>query len=83
MFHFPQAGHCCFTADGPLKCAACQAQDGGILVKLADLGIAALAGPGGFYRKPASPGHTAPEALIYAGKEPLSEKVNNTPAYSN
>ena len=54
---------------------ACKAQDGGVLVKLADLGISAFVGPGGFHRKPSSPGHTAPEALKYAGKEPLSEKV--------
>lgn len=57
-------------------------QDGGVLVKLADLGISAFVGPGGFYRKPATVGHTAPEALKYAGKEPLSEKVYNN-SFSN
>ena len=75
VFRFPQAGHSCFAAGSSLKCLACQPQDDGVLVKLADLGISAFAGPGGFHRKPSSPGHTAPEALKYAGKEPLSEKV--------
>ena len=75
MFRFPQVDHSCLTTNGSVKCMACQSQDGGVLVKLADLGISAFVGPGGFHRKPSSPGHTAPEALKYAGKEPLSEKV--------
>jgi len=75
-FCFPQAGHNCFIADGSLRCMACQRKDGGVLVKLADLGISAFVGPGGFHRKPSSPGHAAPEAIKYAGKEPLGEKVN-------
>ena len=75
MFRFPQVGHSCLTTNESVKCMACQSQDGGVLVKLADLGISAFVGPGGFHRKPSSPGHTAPEALKYAGKEPLSEKV--------
>jgi len=44
-------------------------------VKLADLGISAFVGPRGFHRRPGTHGHTAPEVLIYAGKEPLGEKV--------
>jgi len=73
VFHFPQAGHDCFRKHHSISCKACQ--NNSVLVKLADLGISALAGPGGFHRKPATPGHTAPEALSNAGREPLGEKV--------
>ena len=73
VFNFPQAGHDCFSIEESFSCLACQ--NGSVLVKLADLGISALAGPGGFHRKPATPGHTAPEAISFAGKEPLGEKV--------
>ena len=74
VFSFPQAGHDCFTAkDTSLRCTACQ--NGGALVKLADLGVSAFVGPEGFYRKPSTPGHTAPEVMEYHGLEPLGEKV--------
>jgi len=53
----------------------CQHKASAVFVKLADLGVSALVGPTGFHRKPATPGHTAPEAIEYAGTEPLSEKV--------
>ncbi|XP_065916792.1 leucine-rich repeat serine/threonine-protein kinase 1-like isoform X1 [Dysidea avara] len=75
VFSFPQAGHDCFTAkDTSLRCTACQ--NGGALVKLADLGVSAFVGPEGFYRKPSTPGHTAPEVMEYHGLEPLGEKVD-------
>ena len=74
VFHFPNVGHDCFaekTCD--FMCTLCK--DDQVEVKLADLGISAFVGPRGFYRRPGTPAHTAPETLKYAGKEPLSEKV--------
>lgn len=56
---------------------ACKANHNNrVEVKLADLGVAAFVGPGGFRRRPATPGHTAPEAIKYGGKESLTEKVH-------
>ena len=45
------------------------------MTKIADLGISVRKSPRGFVRKIASPGHTAPEALLHRGLEPLSEKA--------
>ena len=74
MFDFPTVGHdCCDEKSKNFVCKFCK--EGHVKVKLADLGISAFVGPRGFHRKPASPGHTAPEAIEYAGKEPLGEKV--------
>ena len=75
MFSFPPAGHNCFTTTGSVTCMFCQHEASRVFVKLADLGVSALAGPAGFHRKAATPGHSAPEAIEYAGTEPLSEKV--------
>jgi len=47
----------------------------GVVTKVADLGISVRKSPRGFVRKIATPGHTAPEALLYRGLEQLSEKV--------
>jgi len=59
-FSFPQAGHDSFTtSDTSLRCRACQNE--GALVKLVDLGVSAFVSPEGFYRKPATAGHTAPK----------------------
>ena len=67
-FSFPRVGHICNDdKDGTCK----------VEVKLADLGISAFVGPGGFRRRPGTPGHTAPEAIKYAGKESLCEKVRS------
>ena len=74
MFDFPTVGHDCFDEKcHNFVCKFCE--DHKVKVKLADLGISAFVGPRGFHRKPATPGHTAPEAIRYAGKEPLGEKV--------
>ena len=74
VFHFPTVGHDCFDENNHnFACTYCK--DGQVKVKLADLGISAFVGPRGFHRKQGTPGHTAPEALKYAGKEPLGEKV--------
>ena len=71
VFRFPRVGHNCYAMDGnDFTCVSSKVE-----VKLADLGIAAFVGPGGFRRKSATPGHTAPEAIKYAGKESLCEKV--------
>ena len=48
------------------------------MTKIADLGISVRKSPRGFVRKIASPGHTAPEALLHRGLEPLSEKARLT-----
>ena len=74
MFDFPSIGHDCFDEKSQnFVCKFCE--DHQVKVKLADLGISAFVGPRGFHRKPATPGHTAPEAIKSAGKEPLGEKV--------
>ena len=71
VFRFPRVGHNCYATDGnDFTCTSSRVE-----VKLADLGIAAFVGPGGFHRRPGTPGHTAPEAIKYAGKESLCEKV--------
>ena len=44
-------------------------------MKLADLGVSAFVGPGGFHRSNTTPTYSAPEVLIYSGREPLTEKV--------
>jgi len=75
VFSFPQAGHDCYDDTNKMVCSACQVEDSKVTVKLADLGISAFVGPGGFHRKHGTPGHTAPEAIRYAGKESLGEKV--------
>jgi len=59
-----------------LHCESCYSEGGGVLVKLADLGISALVGPTGFQRKTTTPTYAAPEVLKYSGKEPLTEKVS-------
>ena len=61
-----------------VSCVYCKesSDNPGVLVKLADLGISAVIGPGGFSRKQATPGHTAPEALKHLGKEQMTEKVS-------
>ena len=58
-----------------MNCGSCYSEGGGVLVKLADLGISALVGPIGFQRKSATPTYVAPEVIKYSGKEPLTEKV--------
>ena len=74
VFDFPSVGHDCFDEKcHSFVCKFCE--DHQVKVKLADLGMSAFVGPRGFHRKPATPGHTAPEAIKYAGKEPLGEKV--------
>jgi len=75
VFKYPQAGHFCFSKQTSLTCESCYSEGGGVLVKLADLGISALVGPGGFQRKNATPTYAAPEVLKYLGKELLTEKV--------
>ena len=72
VFRFPRVGHNCFATDSnDFTCTSSKVE-----VKLADLGIAAFVGPAGFRRRPGTPGHTAPEAIRYAGKESLCEKVH-------
>ena len=74
MFRFPTVGHDCFDETSHnFACTYCK--DDQVEVKLADLGISAYIGPRGFHRKQGTPAHTAPEAIKYAGKEPLGEKV--------
>jgi len=47
----------------------------GLVIKLADLGITNVyKGPRGF-ASCATPGHTAPEAILHSGRKHLSEKV--------
>ena len=81
VFQFPPHGHHCYAQGKPLKSISCIHCKGignsnpGVLVKLADLGISAFVGPGGFHRKLATPGHTAPEAIRHMGKEQMTEKV--------
>ena len=82
MFRFPTVGHDCFEEKNHnFECTYCN--DDRVEVKLADLGISAFLGPRGFHRKAATPGHTAPEAIQYAGKEPLSQKVCTIPCVKN
>ncbi|XP_065916963.1 leucine-rich repeat serine/threonine-protein kinase 1-like isoform X2 [Dysidea avara] len=76
VFKYPQAGHFCFSKETSLNCESCYSEDGGVLVKLADLGISALVGPSGFQRSTTTPIYVAPEVLKYLGKEPLTEKVD-------
>jgi len=75
VFKYPQAGHNCFSKQTSLNCESCYSEGGGVLVKLADLGISALVGPSGFQRKATTPTYAAPEVIKYSGKEPLTEKV--------
>lgn len=82
VFRFPPHGHHCCEPGKPLESLSCgycreDVSNGkpGVLVKLADLGISAFIGPGGFHRKLATPGHTAPEAIRHMGKEQMTEKV--------
>ena len=77
VFNYPPVGHNCFNkSDNDFLCTFCKADHNNkVEVKLADLGVAAFVGPGGFRRRPATPGHTAPEAIKYGGKEALMEKV--------
>ena len=80
VFRFPAQNHHCYEQGKPLESLSCRCCKGdgsnkGVLVKLADLGISAFIGPGGFHRKLATPGHTAPEAIRHMGKEQMTEKV--------
>ena len=77
IFRYPIPGHDCFTkkTSVTLTCDSCHSEGGGVLVKLADLGISAFLGPSGFQRVTSTPGYTAPEVLKYLGKEFLTEKV--------
>jgi len=77
VFHFPPVGHNCFDkSDADFFCRFSKDDhDNRVEVKLADLGVAAFVGPGGFRRRPATPAHTAPEAIKFGGKEALVEKV--------
>lgn len=75
VFHFPAEKHQCYETGKPLESLSCICCKTGVLVKLADLGISAFIGPGGFHRKLATPGHTAPEAIRHMGKEQMTEKV--------
>jgi len=75
VFKYPQAGHFCFSKETSLTCESCYSEGGGVLVKLADLGIAALVGPSGFQRSSSTPAYAAPEVSKYLGKEPVVEKV--------
>ena len=59
-----------------MTCESCYSEGGGVLVKLADLGISALVGPSGFQRRSSTPTYAAPEVIKYSGKEPLTEKVS-------
>jgi len=78
VFQFPPHGHQCYVEGKPLNtCVHCKGSSDNprVLVKLADLGISAVIGPGGFQRKQATPGHTAPEAIRHTGNEQMTEKV--------
>ena len=77
VFNYPPVGHSCFNkSDKEFLCKFCKDDHSNkVEVKLADLGVAAFVGPGGFRRRPATPAHTAPEAIKYGGKEALMEKV--------
>ena len=75
VFKYPQAGHFCFSKETSLNCESCYSDGGGVLVKLADLGISALVGPSGFQRKSSTPTYAAPEVLEYIGAKPLTVKV--------
>jgi len=75
VFKYPQAGHFCYSKETSLNCESCYSEGGGVLVKLADLGISALIGPSGFQRKMATPIYAAPEVLKYLGTKPLTAKV--------
>ena len=73
IFQYPKPGHKCFPKLTSLTCDSYHS--GGVLVKLADLGISAFFGPNGFQRKVTTPGYAAPEVIKYLGKELLTEKV--------
>ena len=78
VFLFPEARHSCIIqCFNALGCVPCHNRDesNGVLVKLADLGKACFIGPEGFSKKPNTPGHNAPEDILYLGKEMLTEKV--------
>ena len=82
IFNFPRESHCCYSQDytsevTSLRCIHCSrdSEFDGVVIKIADLGISVRKGPRGFVRKIASPGHTAPEALLHRGLEQLSEKA--------
>lgn len=76
IFKYPQPGHYCFSTEvSSLLCDSCYGEGGGILVKLADLGVSAFVCPSGFHRSNTTPTYSAPEVLKYSGKEPLTEKV--------
>ena len=78
VFAFPEAGHCCIDQySGTMGCRLCHngEESNGVLVKLADLGTACFIGPEGFSKRPNTPGHNAPEDILYLGRELLTEKV--------
>lgn len=82
IFNFPRESHCCYSQNytrdvTSLQCIHCNKSGklDGVVTKIADLGISVRKSPRGFVRKIASPGHTAPEALLHRGLEPLSEKA--------
>ena len=75
VYKYPQAGHFCFSKETSLNCESCYSEGGGVLVKLADLGVSALVGPSGFQRKSSTPAYAAPEVLKYLGAKPISDKV--------
>ena len=76
MFAFPDTNHKCISefTHRSLECTAIENGEG-VLVKLADLGTACNIGPEGFCKRPNTPGHNAPEDILYLGKELLTEKV--------
>ena len=79
VFAFPEAGHSCINQYfDALGCRLCQTREEstGVLVKLADLGTACFIGPEGFSKRPSTPGHNAPEDILYFGRELLTEKVS-------
>ena len=76
VFKYPQAGHFCFSKETSLTCESCYSEGGGVLVKLADLGVSALVGPSGFQRSTTTLVYVAPEVVKYVGNEPLNKKVN-------
>jgi len=83
IFDFPRESHCCYTQDCKevvsQQCIHCYKPGNinGVRIKLADFGISVRKGPIGFVRISATPGHTAPEALINLGQEQLTESVSH------
>ena len=83
IFKFPRETHCCYPQSDEAmptsrRCLHCYNDAGiidGVVIKLADLGISVRKGPRGFVRSCATPGHTAPEALLHRGLKHLDEKV--------